>query len=298
MLSICIPTFNRCEILDNTLFSLFSNPDFDENQIEVIVSDNCSTDRTSEIVLKYPLVFYYKNEENLGDKNFWIVLTYATGKYIKLFNDTLSFNKFRLKGMLDKIEENLGNGCNLFFIKNNFLSSDRSVIVNSSDTFLSNVSFYSTWIANFGCWKQDFNSIVYNDYYASLQLIQVDWAYRIVGNSKVSVIFFDDFFEVQVVRKKGGYNLFEVFVINYLDMIKIQNVSRFNYEIEKYRLMKFFIYSWLVSFFVVEVREDSYERQGVVKILFRKYWYEPYFYAMIFIFFAKSVKYKFGNLWV
>ena len=28
LLSICIPTYNRAEILDKTLFLLFSNPDF------------------------------------------------------------------------------------------------------------------------------------------------------------------------------------------------------------------------------------------------------------------------------
>lgn len=46
LLSICIPTYNRAEILDKTLFLLFSNPDFNVDEIEVVVSDNCSTDHT------------------------------------------------------------------------------------------------------------------------------------------------------------------------------------------------------------------------------------------------------------
>jgi abequosyltransferase len=62
LLSICIPTFNRSEVLDNTLNSLFSNSEFNSNQIEVIVSDNCSTDNTVQVVTKYPLVKYYRNK--------------------------------------------------------------------------------------------------------------------------------------------------------------------------------------------------------------------------------------------
>lgn len=49
LLSICIPTYNRAEILDKTLFLLFSNPDFNVDEIEVVVSDNCSTDHTKQL---------------------------------------------------------------------------------------------------------------------------------------------------------------------------------------------------------------------------------------------------------
>ena len=70
LLSICIPTYNRSKTLENTLNSLFSNPEFDSNKIEVIVSDNCSTDDTAQVVAKYPLVKYYCNKENVKDLNF------------------------------------------------------------------------------------------------------------------------------------------------------------------------------------------------------------------------------------
>jgi glycosyltransferase involved in cell wall biosynthesis len=54
LLSICIPTFNRAYILEKTLHSIVSQKIFqDTNEIEVIVSDNCSSDNTFEIVNKY-----------------------------------------------------------------------------------------------------------------------------------------------------------------------------------------------------------------------------------------------------
>lgn len=50
ILSICIPTYNRKEILKGTLDEIFSCPDED---IEVIVIDNASTDGTREMLVKY-----------------------------------------------------------------------------------------------------------------------------------------------------------------------------------------------------------------------------------------------------
>ncbi|RZK27070.1 MAG: glycosyltransferase family 2 protein, partial [Flavobacterium sp.] len=82
LLSICIPTYNRCEILDNTIFSLLNDSSFNSELIEIIVSDNCSTDDTSEMMQKYPQVKYHRNSENVKDRNFSIALNYATGLYL------------------------------------------------------------------------------------------------------------------------------------------------------------------------------------------------------------------------
>ena len=290
LLSICIPTFNRAEILNSTLFTLFSNPEFDESKIEVIVSDNCSTDNTAEIVAKYPLVSYYKNNENLGDLNFSIVLEYATGSYIKLFNDTLSFKEGALKKMLYAINKHSLDNCNLFFYSNMFLNNDCLVITKSKFNFLKKVSFYTTWIANFGCWKQDYEKITNKNKYAKLQFVQVDWSYRIVENTKSTFIYFEDFFDVAVPKNKGGYNLFEIFINKYLFIIKKENFSIINYEIEKYRLYRYFIYSWLISLKITDKQKYTFDTEGVFKLIFKKYWYEPYFYPMLILFCFKKIK--------
>jgi glycosyltransferase involved in cell wall biosynthesis len=67
-LSICIPTYNRAPYLEKCLSSIFNQ--IDENlSVEIIVSDNCSTDNTSEIVCKYAdksNFKVYRQVENLG----------------------------------------------------------------------------------------------------------------------------------------------------------------------------------------------------------------------------------------
>lgn len=49
-LSICIPTYNRCAHLANCLNSIILNTNYNKNDIQICVSDNCSTDETEAVV--------------------------------------------------------------------------------------------------------------------------------------------------------------------------------------------------------------------------------------------------------
>jgi abequosyltransferase len=292
LLSICIPTYNRSEILDETLGKLFSNPEFDENKIEVIVSDNCSTDNTSEIVAKYSLVRYYRNEENIRDRNFSKVLGYATGSYIRLFNDTLSFKKGALKTMLDSIKTHKVDDCNLFFYQNMFLNANCCKEIKGKESFFKTVSFYPTWIANFGVWREDFLQIKNKDRYAELQFVQVDWSYRIVENNKKTIMCFDDLIEVAVPNKKGGYNIFDTFVNKYLQIVNEEKFDFIAYEKEKYRLFRYYIYFNLVTLLIYEKDKHSFVIKKPIRTVFGKYWYEPYFYIALLFFLYRILKNK------
>lgn len=86
ILTIAIPTFNRSKLLKRTLETLYSQLTDD---VEILVSDNASTDDTTEMIITYfPKVKYYRNEKNIGpDKNFLQCYKLATGKYIWLLGD-------------------------------------------------------------------------------------------------------------------------------------------------------------------------------------------------------------------
>lgn len=87
ILTICIPTFNRANILDITLSNIIKQ---DISKVEVLVSDNGSTDNTSEIVEKYGAfgIKYFSNSKNLGlTYNFIKVMELATSDYLTLLSD-------------------------------------------------------------------------------------------------------------------------------------------------------------------------------------------------------------------
>lgn len=94
LLSIAIPTFNRKDCLKECLESIFSQ--FSDqnisNLVEVVISDNASTDGTEQIIeeykKKYQQITYKKNPVNFGvDKNILQVAEMSAGKYIWFLGD-------------------------------------------------------------------------------------------------------------------------------------------------------------------------------------------------------------------
>jgi glycosyltransferase involved in cell wall biosynthesis len=91
LLSICIPTYNRDVYLAVLLDSLAGEMAGLEDKVEVVVSDNASTDATQDLVARYrdtlPLR-YFRNEENVGaERNFLRAVEAARGEYCWLFGD-------------------------------------------------------------------------------------------------------------------------------------------------------------------------------------------------------------------
>ena len=84
LLSICIPTYNRESFLKECLNSISGQINKDD-PIEVVISDNASTDNTSELVSSFNdklNLKYVINEKNIGsDANCLNVVKHATGSY-------------------------------------------------------------------------------------------------------------------------------------------------------------------------------------------------------------------------
>lgn len=91
LLSICIPTYNGGEKLKLALTAVFTALE-GYTDVEVIVSDNHSTDDTPEIVSAFShhsQFYYYRNDNNLGfNRNLGLLLyKYAQGKYCWIIGD-------------------------------------------------------------------------------------------------------------------------------------------------------------------------------------------------------------------
>jgi len=89
LVSIGLPVYNGEHFIAGALESLLAQ---DYTQIELIISDNASTDRTPEICREYaandPRVRYYRNSTNLGViKNFNRVFELASGDYFMWAGD-------------------------------------------------------------------------------------------------------------------------------------------------------------------------------------------------------------------
>jgi glycosyltransferase involved in cell wall biosynthesis len=83
--SIILPVYNGAEFISETIDSILVQ----SGNWELIIMDDCSTDKTKEIVTNFisSNIFYYSNSENLGVmETMNRAISYAKGDFIRLFS--------------------------------------------------------------------------------------------------------------------------------------------------------------------------------------------------------------------
>jgi abequosyltransferase len=293
LISICIPTYNRAEYLKETLESITRQNIFLEtSDVEIVISDNCSSDHTSEVVNMLIKKFgqkikYHRNDVNIHDKNMEACLRMGTGDFLKLNNDTLKHNNNSLEKSLAIVRNNLASKPVLFFI-NGVLKGNSSVAKNL-DEFVTKVSFNSTWIGAFGIWKKDFFKIDDFDRYAKLQLTQTDVLFRTIGRNKEVYICNETLFTSLETAKKGGYDIIDVFLDNYTFILReaVANgmISQKVYSKETERLLLNFLCHWMARIQILKEKFYFTAYNGFSRII-RFYKNKP---IVLLTFFSKYI---------
>lgn len=108
-LSVCIPTYNRYTSLIKQVEYFIEEIDKDDLKIELVVSNNCSTDETRDyldsVKEKYPKVIVNHNKENLGlIGNLNKVCEIAKGEYIWVVGDDDSIYPGTLRRVFSVLE--------------------------------------------------------------------------------------------------------------------------------------------------------------------------------------------------
>lgn len=217
-LSICIPTYNRLDIMENTLSSIYANIEGIEiNDFEVVISDN-SPDHSTEYLIEK---FHYPNIKYIvttceGFLNSFHVLENGKGMYLKLHNNYTMFCPGTLFKMIKEIKENVKEKP-VIFHTNGMKQKGKIFEYKSFDNFMYNLSYFSSWSTGFGIWRDDFEKI---------KKIQIDIMFPqtsllLEQYNKSSYILNDNLlFKNQNVPKKGGYNIFKVFSVDYISLIE------------------------------------------------------------------------------
>lgn len=290
ILSLCISTYyDRGDILNRTIKSIVSDPAFDE-RVELVIIDNGSKDNTAEIchryMTKYKNVRYYKNDNNIGNRNFTKVLKEGKGRYVKFLNDTQTFMPGKLGLIIQYIIQYSGSGNNLLFIRktNKKIIKDLKVVLcENKDEVLSTLSYYTTWSGNFGSYLDYFCELDDPNRAADLKFPQVDWIYSLT-EKRPTILIFDDFYDVETTYKKGNWNFINVFTTYYFSTLKIHFKRNLIFEREKWRVFKYH----LVPFYYQLSLKDNlfeYNNSDAKRVLFKYYWYNIAAYIFVIIYF-------------
>lgn len=227
LLSICIPTYNRCEVLKMALQSLVSDAAFGaSDEIEIIISDNHSTDQTEAVamafVTAYPgRIFYHCNESNIGaEANYERALSHGRGEFLRLHNDYLFTRPGSFTEILKIVRTVQQEKPVVFLTNGNRPGRPILEICENFDQFLQSVSYYATWIAGFGIWREQFQKIQNFSAQAHTKLVQVDVLFRLLATGCRSVVLNDTYFTILHPGKKSGHNVAEVFGRNFVLYLK------------------------------------------------------------------------------
>lgn len=291
IISICIPTYNRAETLQSSLIQYTKCIGFDE-QVEIVISDNCSTDNTKEIAMKfaaeYKNIKYYRNEENIRDSNFELALKRGNGRYLKLQNDATLFdiNAFvYLKKCILESDERYP-----IFFTNDFIYTQKKgeqiIECNSFNEYISALSTYVTNIACFGVWKKQINTIKDFTKYTMYMLNQDDWSYQLVEKYGKCILYNCYYYSI-IPKKRFGYHWFKVHLDNYYlimePYIKKGLVSKEVLKQDKKYLLKHFIPE-LKYIYLFPISGWKFGKKGTFRYLWKYYKTEWYFYFLILIY--------------
>jgi glycosyltransferase involved in cell wall biosynthesis len=126
LLSLCIPTYNRAQLLQPMLQSLCRQCASLGEDVEIVVSDNASTDATRAVVQAassvYPIT-YSRNDRNVGSRNFLLAVERAAGEYAWVLGD----DDLVLEGGLRAVTEALRAHREIDYFYVNYLSAPMDV---------------------------------------------------------------------------------------------------------------------------------------------------------------------------
>lgn len=296
ILSICIPTYNRANYLRKCLESIVTQDIFDSGEIEIIISDNNSSDNTEyvsrEFCDKYNNIYYFKNNENVRDINFPLALSRANGIYRKLCNDTMCFQDNSMSELLNVIKSNDKQRPVIFFPH---IRIPKKTNTDSLDDFLKEVSFYITSISCFGVWEDDF---YYTEEGCDKSLWQVPFIINNVIKKEHVIIIHEKFYTIQPTQKKDlSYGLYQVFFCNYLGFINEQvqtgQISKECYAFLERDVVLNFLCEWMAQFRVNSGNKYVFsEREALDKLILKNCKSKPYYFKLKIKYQKKLVKLK------
>jgi glycosyltransferase involved in cell wall biosynthesis len=225
LLTIAIPTWNRAKYLKLTLDQLSrESQSLKYNELEVLISDNCSSDDTETIARaicnENQNFNYYRSDINKGgDFNIAKSFQLASGKYVLILGDDDIIVDGGLKTIIDFLKT---YECGVVCLKPFGYELDfRAELPNYPGSFIV-VEEFNQILLRVGQYITLISSLIINKsviqdidpfQFIGVNLVQVHLALSAATRFKRSA-FYNKYIIACKRNNSGGYNFFEVFVTN------------------------------------------------------------------------------------
>lgn len=150
LLTICIPTYNRSKLLNVALTKLIDV--VKAHQIQLLVSDDGSTDDTGEVVAThqqtYPHLTYYRQPHNVGyDRNVASCYEQVDSIYVWILGDTYEFIPALFEAVLEQLKT--GNYHGIVVNSNSRIKGIPSTTYHDPTAILTDLGWHMTMLCSF-----------------------------------------------------------------------------------------------------------------------------------------------------
>lgn len=259
LVSICIPTYKRPEIVRETINSILTE-NLDNSLVDICITDNSATDETKDLMnseFGNIINVHYKKTACPGFMNSIEALKYGDGEFLKLHNDYSKFKRGELQNLVQIIDKYKNKRPTIFFSMGALKKNKKIEAFNSFDDFMYDIHYYSTWSSAFGIWKNDLDRLILDEVDMDRMFPHTSLLFNMT-NSVSYIVDDNEYVDNLPLKKKGGYNLPDNFVRLYLNMIK-QLLCNKNISEKTYRKIEAGIIRFVAQWYsIVKYNRDIY----------------------------------------
>lgn len=277
LLSICIPTYNRASNLDRCLGAILSQLQ-PGHAVEVVVSDNASTDETPEVIRRYAeryaCVRGIRNPENIGaDRNIAQVMRAGRGTFIKMQGDDDYMVPGALAPLLETVAGHPDCGIIHIFVHND----DRRIFRGEGmGAFLRASTIMSTFISGMIVRRQDLEQVEDPDKFIASSFNQMYVQYAILQRNPKFCVMHRSMFYYEA-NQPSGYNFGEVVFRSYQRILRYfigRGLTEEDVRMDKSRALFQFILPWYRGIMYGRYATDT---SGFEALFTEHYAEEPYY---------------------
>ncbi len=224
LLTFAIPTFNRARKL-NQILGILQEQMRSETRVELIVSDNASSDSTADLVTEYQnrglTIQYIRNKSNIGaDRNILQCYEQAAGKYVWIFGDDDLIAPGTLSRVLDALSsQRYDLVCiRAYFFEGEYTQHQHFTPVSDLDLLKSediarNFHVFLTFISGIIVNKERISSVPHESFDSLLgtNLVQLGPVYTVLNCQRRSLIIRDPLIAATGNSNNVNYALYHAF---------------------------------------------------------------------------------------
>lgn len=302
LISIAIPTYNRATVLADTLCSLASHPELMRDDIELVISDNASTDKTEDVVRDFSArtgkaVRFSRNESNLGiDGNIHAVSHLAIGRYLLLMSD----DDFLRPGALTRLTELVHRYPDLLFCFANggsfsgrydpdaslpsLIQIPDTLVTQDPDVVLQTIWIWSTFISAFFVDRQAWINVPEQQRFIGSEIYLTHVLYRALAENRGrTCVVTADQLSAARMEYTGSFRIFHAFGNSFLGLV-CDEAPSLGFRKAAMRAVKLATIRKGLPPMILMVRRGLKARRLTWiewRLLFRHTWWEPAAWAYL-----------------